>query len=50
MAESTHAPAEQLKRLARMSLLADSTEKALGLFLKTSRLDVKRMFEVFGTR
>ena len=50
MAEQTHAPAEQLKRLARMSMLADSTEKALGLFLKTSRLDVKRMFEVFSVR
>ena len=50
MAEATHAPNEQLKRLARMSSLADSTERALGLFLKTSRLDVKGMFEVFSKR
>ncbi len=50
LAAQTHAPAEQLKRLARMSALAEHTERALGLFLKTSRLDVKGMFEVFSGR
>ncbi len=50
MAEQSHAKAEQLHRLKRMALLADSTERALSLFLKTSRLDVKRMFDVFSGR
>jgi DNA-binding transcriptional regulator GbsR (MarR family) len=40
-------PKEQLKRLQRMSTLAEHTEKALRLFLKTSRLDVGGMFGVF---
>ncbi len=30
-----------------METLAEATEKALKLFLKTSRLDVRHMFEVF---
>ena len=39
----------QLARLVKMASLADHTERALSLFLKTSRLDVKRMFEVFSS-
>ena len=37
----------QVQRLKRMETLAEATEKALRLFLKTSRLDVGGMFEVF---
>ncbi len=37
----------QIQRLKRMETLADATEKALKLFLKTSRLDVGGMFDVF---
>jgi DNA-binding transcriptional regulator GbsR (MarR family) len=37
----------QIARLTRMESLAEATEKALKLFLKTSRLDVGSMFEVF---
>lgn len=37
----------QIQRLQRMETLAEATEKALKLFLKTSRLDVGHMFEVF---
>lgn len=37
----------QLQRLERMETLAEATEKALKLFLKTSRLDVGGMFGVF---
>ena len=40
----------QLARLARMTSLAEHTERALSMFLKTSRLDVKRMFEIFSSR
>ena len=40
-------PKERLARLTRMSSLADQTERALKLFLKTSRLDVAGMFGVF---
>ena len=39
----------QVQRLKRMETLADATEKALRLFLKTSRLDVGSMFDVFRT-
>lgn len=39
----------QIYRLKRMETLAETTEKALRLFLKTSRLDVGSMFEVFRT-
>ena len=37
----------QIARLTKMESLAEATEKALKLFLKTSRLDVGSMFEVF---
>ena len=37
----------QIQRLTRMETLAEATEKALRLFLKTSRLDVGGMFDVF---
>lgn len=39
----------QVTRLQRMETLADATERALKLFLKTSRLDVGSMFEVFSS-
>lgn len=39
----------QIDRLERMETLAEATEKALKLFLKTSRLDVGGMFGVFRT-
>jgi hypothetical protein len=35
-------------RLQRMETLAEATEKALRLFLKTSKLDVGGLFGVFG--
>ncbi|MBX7116139.1 MAG: MarR family transcriptional regulator [Myxococcaceae bacterium] len=38
----------RLERLAKMSALAENTEKALKLFLKTSRFDVSSMFDVFS--
>lgn len=38
----------KVARLEKMELLADATEKALRLFLKTSKLDVGTMFGVFG--
>lgn len=41
-------PKLQLERLAKMATLAENTENALKLFLKTSRLDVTSMFNVFG--
>lgn len=37
-----------IARLQKMELLAESTEKALRLFLKTSKLDVGGLFGVFG--
>lgn len=37
----------QVQRLRRMETLAEATEKALKMFLKTSRLDVGSMFDVF---
>ena len=40
-------PKERLARLNKMSSLADQTERALKMFLKTSRLDVAGMFGVF---
>jgi DNA-binding transcriptional regulator GbsR (MarR family) len=42
-----HTAKAQIQRLQRMEHLAEATEKALKLFLKTSRLDVGGMFEVF---
>ncbi len=47
---STKVPKERLNRLVRMSALADQTERALKLFLKTSQLDVSGMFGVFKSR
>lgn len=38
----------QIQRLQRMETLAEATEKGLKIFLKTSRLDVGSMFEVFS--
>lgn len=38
----------QVSRLTKMAALAEATEKALGLFLKTSRLDAESLFHVFG--
>ena len=43
-------PQERLHRLNRLSSLAEHTERALKLFLKTSRLDVAGMFDVFKSR
>ncbi len=42
-----HATRAQVARLVKMETLAEATEKALRLFLKTSRLDVGSMFGVF---
>jgi DNA-binding transcriptional regulator GbsR (MarR family) len=48
MAEAaTDVPREQLHRLTKMIQLADQTDKAIRLFIKTSRLDVGGMFGVF---
>jgi len=51
-AEASNVSAEQIARLEKMSSLADHTERALKLFIRTARLDVGGMFEVFreGTR
>jgi HTH-type transcriptional regulator, glycine betaine synthesis regulator len=49
LAEAASVPKEKLRHLTRMMALADSTEKALRLFLKTSKLDVAGMFGVFGS-
>lgn len=38
---------ERIERLDRMAELADQTERALRLFIKTARLDVGGMFGVF---
>lgn len=40
-------PKERLQRLEKMRSLAESTERALKVFLKTARLDVGGMFGVF---
>jgi DNA-binding transcriptional regulator GbsR (MarR family) len=37
----------QVARLMKMESLADATERALKLFLKTSKLDVSGMFQLF---
>jgi DNA-binding transcriptional regulator GbsR (MarR family) len=48
MAEADgRATKDQVARLQRMEVLAEATEKALRLFLRTSRFDVTGMFEVF---
>lgn len=46
-AESGDVPRHRMARLDKMSLLADHTERALRLFVRTARLDVGGMFEVF---
>lgn len=49
LAEADPATAKsKVARLEKMELLAEATEKALRLFLKTSKLDVGSMFGVFG--
>ena len=40
-------PRDRLARLNKMASLAEQTERALKMFLKTSRLDVAGMFGVF---
>ncbi len=40
-------PAEKKARLLKMERLAEATERALQLFLKTAKLDVTGMFDVF---
>jgi HTH-type transcriptional regulator, glycine betaine synthesis regulator len=48
MAESQGgAPPELLARLKKIELLADATERALKIFLRTSRLDFASLFEIF---
>jgi DNA-binding transcriptional regulator GbsR (MarR family) len=51
-AEAGNVSPERIARLEKMSALADHTERALRLFIRTARLDVGGMFEVFreGTR
>lgn len=48
-AHDPRATKAQVERLERMETLAEATEKGLKLFLKTSRLDVGSMFDVFRT-
>lgn len=45
-----NASRDQLERIKRMNQLADQTERALRLFIKTARLDVGGMFNVFRDR
>jgi HTH-type transcriptional regulator, glycine betaine synthesis regulator len=40
-------PKDRLERLERMAALAEQTQRALRLFIKTARLDVGGMFGVF---
>jgi DNA-binding transcriptional regulator GbsR (MarR family) len=47
LAQAGHAGKAQVARLVKMETLAEATEKALRMFLKTSRLDVGGMFGVF---
>lgn len=47
LAQAGHAGKAQIARLEKMETLAEATEKALRMFLKTSRLDVSSMFGVF---
>ncbi len=42
-----HTSRAMVQRLLKMEALADAMEKALKLFLRTSRLDVTHLFEVF---
>jgi len=45
--QDVSASKEKVDRIRRMELLAEATEKALSVFLKTSRFDVGAMFELF---
>jgi HTH-type transcriptional regulator, glycine betaine synthesis regulator len=45
--EAGDVPARRLVRLNKMMALADATEKALKLFIRTARLDVGGMFGIF---
>jgi DNA-binding transcriptional regulator GbsR (MarR family) len=45
--EAGNVSSERLARLEKMNALADHTERALKLFIRTARLDVGGMFEVF---
>lgn len=47
LAEDAHAPRETLGRLGKMSMLAEQAERALRVFVKTSRLDFSGFFGVF---
>lgn len=48
LAEQDHsAPREKIDRIRKMEALAEATEKALTVFLKTSRFDVGAMFDLF---
>jgi DNA-binding transcriptional regulator GbsR (MarR family) len=45
--EAGNVPARRVARLQKMAALADATEKALKLFIRTARLDLGGMFGVF---
>jgi len=45
MAQEAGVARPQMQRLARMALLAEQTDRALKLFLKTARLDVGSVFQ-----
>ena len=47
-AAATGVGRDQLARLERMSTLAQASERALKLFLRTARLDVRSMLSTFG--
>lgn len=47
LAAGADVPPPQLARLEKMSALADHSERALKLFIRTARLDVGGMFGVF---
>jgi HTH-type transcriptional regulator, glycine betaine synthesis regulator len=47
LAREARVPRPRLDRLLRMSALAENTERALRLFVKTAQLDVGGMFGVF---
>ncbi len=48
--EAGDVPRERLERLDRMAALAEQTDRAVRLFLRTARLDVGGMFEVLRER
>lgn len=50
LANEAKVPRDRLQRLAKMTTLAEQTEKALRLFLKTAKLDVGGVFNVFTER